>query len=251
MRRPEPCETPRPTAAELLSVWELGRTRSWPERAELLLAAARPDLDADQRAGLGIGQRDRTLLALRRELFGDRLDLLADCPDCREPLELALSAASFLEAAPAPRTETGVIEADSVRVAWRAPTAGDLLAIAAAPGVAAARAALLERCVVAAVDDAGPIDRANLPAPLAEALAEALAGADPDARVELAMTCPVCARPFAVLFDIVRQLWSEIDEQARVLLGEVHRLALAYGWSERAILALSPQRRQAYLELIL
>jgi hypothetical protein len=33
-------------------------------------------------------------------------------------------------------------------------------------------------------------------------------------------------------------------------LRDVHELASAYGWRESEILALSPQRRQAYLELV-
>jgi hypothetical protein len=34
------------------------------------------------------------------------------------------------------------------------------------------------------------------------------------------------------------------------LLAEVHVLAGAYGWSEDAILALSPSRRQHYIALV-
>ena len=34
------------------------------------------------------------------------------------------------------------------------------------------------------------------------------------------------------------------------LLGEVHELASAYGWREHDVLALSPWRRQAYLQMV-
>jgi hypothetical protein len=37
---------------------------------------------------------------------------------------------------------------------------------------------------------------------------------------------------------------------ARSLLAEVHSLARAYGWTESEILALSPQRRSTYLEMV-
>jgi hypothetical protein len=40
-----------------------------------------------------------------------------------------------------------------------------------------------------------------------------------------------------------------MDARARALLAEVHSLARAYGWTEPEILALSPQRRAAYLEM--
>jgi hypothetical protein len=34
------------------------------------------------------------------------------------------------------------------------------------------------------------------------------------------------------------------------LLGEIHELASAYGWSERAIAQMSAGRRAAYLEML-
>jgi len=51
-------------------------------------------------------------------------------------------------------------------------------------------------------------------------------------------------------FDILTYLWSEIEDWAQRLLLEVHTLALAYGWSERDILAMSPRRRRLYLEMV-
>ena len=45
-------------------------------------------------------------------------------------------------------------------------------------------------------------------------------------------------------------LWDEIDARARALLGEVHLLAAAYGWTEREILALGAERRASYLSMV-
>ena len=50
--------------------------------------------------------------------------------------------------------------------------------------------------------------------------------------------------------DIVSFLWSEISSLAKRHLREVHTLAWAYGWSEADILAMSPARRQFYLESV-
>ena len=44
-------------------------------------------------------------------------------------------------------------------------------------------------------------------------------------------------------------LWKEVLIEARRLLREVNALARTYHWREADILALSPRRRQAYLEL--
>ena len=77
-----------------------------------------------------------------------------------------------------------------------------------------------------------------------------MAAADPQADVELALSCPACGHAWPAAFDIASFLWTEVDAWARVLLHEIHALASAYGWREADILALSPRRRRAYLELI-
>lgn len=43
---------------------------------------------------------------------------------------------------------------------------------------------------------------------------------------------------------------GEISARARTLLVEVHQLASAYGWSEREILSLAPERRAPYLAMV-
>ena len=51
-------------------------------------------------------------------------------------------------------------------------------------------------------------------------------------------------------FDPAGFVWEEIRADALQLLDEVHQLASAYRWSERAILAMSATRRAAYLARI-
>lgn len=73
---------------------------------------------------------------------------------------------------------------------------------------------------------------------------------DPQAEVLLQLTCPSCQREWMITFDIVSFLWIEIHAHAKRLLQEVHTVARAYGWHEADILALSPVRRQFYLEMV-
>jgi hypothetical protein len=73
---------------------------------------------------------------------------------------------------------------------------------------------------------------------------------DPQADIRIALTCPQCGHGWNAQFDISGYLWTEIDQWAHQTLNAVHRLARAYGWSERDILELSPVRRQLYLGLI-
>jgi len=83
-----------------------------------------------------------------------------------------------------------------------------------------------------------------------QAVADRMAAADPQGDVELALTCPACGHAWPAAFDIASFFWTEVDAWARVLLHEIHALASAYGWREVDILALTPWRRRAYLELI-
>jgi hypothetical protein len=77
-----------------------------------------------------------------------------------------------------------------------------------------------------------------------------MAEADPQADVQLALSCPDCGHSWLAAFDIVSYFWSEVNSWAQRLLGEVHTLASFYGWSERDILAMSPVRRHIYLDMI-
>jgi hypothetical protein len=62
--------------------------------------------------------------------------------------------------------------------------------------------------------------------------------------------CPQCGAVDLADLDIGRFLWFEVRNAARRLLLEIHELASAYGWSEAAILGMSPQRRQGYLAMV-
>ena len=108
----------------------------------------------------------------------------------------------------------------------------------------------MERCIEAACKNAEMIDAAALPHDVVEAVGTAMALADPQAEVRIALTCPSCSHQWSSLFDILSFLWGEIEDWARRLMAEVHVLASAYGWSEREIVALSPRRRRMYLEMV-
>jgi hypothetical protein len=60
----------------------------------------------------------------------------------------------------------------------------------------------------------------------------------------------MCTYSWHAAFDIATYLATEVHTWASRQLREVHDLARAYGWSEAEILAMSPTRRRAYLELL-
>jgi hypothetical protein len=73
---------------------------------------------------------------------------------------------------------------------------------------------------------------------------------EPGAAVTFDLTCPECGAQWSAPMDCGDVLWSELQVRAERLLLDVDALARAYGWSESQVLALSPTRRAAYLQLI-
>lgn len=237
------------TTAALLDVWERGLSEKPLQRALSLLAAAHPATSLAQLQELSIGQRDAQLIELREALFGSQLTCLVPCPQCGERLEITLDTTQ-LRSLPAASGATHSLAAGGCEIQFRLPNSADMLLIANLPDPAHARQTLLERCVRQVARDGQPLATTDLPPSVVEDLAGRMAQLDPQADIQIALDCPACQQHWSTSFEIVSYLWSEINAWAVRLLREVHRLARAYGWREADILAMSPLRRQFYLELI-
>jgi len=135
------------------------------------------------------------------------------------------------------------LEMDGFELRFRLPTSADLAAVGDPGEGVSSREMLLDRCLL--------LGEKPLPAGVAAAVIEQMALSDPLADIQLALTCASCGHGWPAMFDIVSFFWSEIHAWAMRLLRDVHLLASAYGWSEADILALSPARRQAYLEMVI
>jgi hypothetical protein len=232
---------PALSPSALLLAWEEGLHSPPAARPLVLLGALGPARSRDEIARLSVGRRDAELLALRSEAFGSRIDAVADCPACGEPLELSFEASDLEPGAPS-ESSSHQLAADGFEVLFRLPATADLVAAAAEADLPNARAALLARCVLDP-----PV--AGLPDTVLLAVVERMAELDPFANVELELACPECGAVGSVAFDIASFLWTELDGAARRTLDDVHLLASAYGWREDDVLALSADRRRAYLEL--
>lgn len=231
-----------PGPTDLLATWESGLASGPAHRAVLLHA-----LTGGGALDVPVGRRDRDLFALRRELFGERLNGRVTCRQCETEQEFDFEVANVLGVESSGAEELGV-EVGEWRVRVRLPNSGDLLAAAAA-GPREAKRVLLNRCTLAARLGAEPVD-GDLPDEVQSAMASAIAEADPGADVRLSMPCVECGLSTSATIDIVSYLWSEVDAWARGIMLDVHLLASAYGWTEAAVLELSPTRRRYYLELV-
>lgn len=238
------------SARELLIVWEQGLAQPPAQRALTLLAAACPDTPPDALTKLSIGQRDARLLTLREWTFGSKLVSLAICPGCGERLELTFNVADIRTTAEAEPAEALSMSVSDYEVRFRMPNSLDLDAIAESEDVPAARHLLFERCILTAHHNGEERSADQLPADVIDAVVARMGQADPQADVQLALSCPVCGHQWQVTFDVVSFFWSEINVWASRILNEVHTLASAYGWRDADILAMSPWRRQLYLQMV-
>ena len=238
------------SAARLLDAWEHGLGLPPAARALSLLAAADPDTAPETLARLSVGQRDERLLTLRERTFGPRLAAVASCPGCAERLDLAFETAAIRDGSDADRAAEHTLAAEGYELRFRLPDSRDLALLAGLGDVQTARLALLERCLLEARLDGESRGAGELPDAVVGALAERMAHVDRQADVRLALTCPACGREWQAAFDIASYFWSELHDWAQHTLRDVHLLATAYGWREDDILALSPRRRQLYLEMI-
>lgn len=226
----------------LLALWEVAVSASaaapWQRDGALLRGAG----CAEQQR---LGARNAELLALRSRLFGEHWPLRSTCPRCGTAAEFGVDASQLAPASP-------MLDHDRLQlpggreVTVRAPELDDLRAAAAAGDTAAAEDELLRRCVTANADAAQPLDAAAR-----EAIAARMEALDPAATLGFTIACPQCSAAWHAPLDVGAVLCTELRAHAEQVLLDVDALARAYGWSEPEVLALSPARRAAYLQLAL
>ena len=99
-------------------------------------------------SSLPVGERDAQILKVRQKLFGDAMSCLVRCPDCGQSVEFVLRGSDFLAASRSERPEEIAITMDGYEMTVRVPTSVDLLEVAAAGDLDAARKHVLRRCVI-------------------------------------------------------------------------------------------------------
>ena len=197
-------------------------------------------------AGLPATDLDAAVLVIRRTWIGDtiRADTVCPAPGCGDRIDVAFGIGDYL-GHHQPRRLRGVTEApdagwftlSGAQVRFRIPTVADLLAVAAASQPALA---LSGRC----------IEAPKMPRALARRLDHALAALAPSLDDLIGGACPACGEVVTMRFDPLGYVLAELRSVFSGVYLEIHTLAAAYGWSERAILALPRGRRRRYASAI-
>ena len=232
-----------------LHVWSAAAALPEWRRVPALVAALADGAGggADDPEDWPLGALAASAMALVTPLCGGTLHASAACATCGEAMEVTLPVADLVALGDTDGEAAGAIDTGGHRLTLRAPGPRDLAAVAARaddPEVAAGM--LLGRCITAA----DPELPTPVPASMVAEIEAALEALDPLAVVTLESTCPACGSPDAPVLDLLDCAWTVVEAHARRLLGEVHRLARAYGWREHDVLALGAPRRAAYLELV-
>jgi hypothetical protein len=229
---------------ELSGSDELGSVRSGAVAASellesLIVEVPGPTLRRQEIWALSLGQRDRLLAAVHAQHFGDRIESVVDCGSCRKAFAVEFSLAALVSAtlgAEAMGERDQLALGDGTRV--RLPSTEDERAVQAlAPAEAALE--LMRRCVPEGFALAD-----------SESLQALVAQAGPVLDLELPARCALCQKEQSIHFDIVSFFFASLRNERSLLLREIHRLAMAYQWSQEAILHLPRSQRRAYVALV-
>lgn len=244
------------TGELLLKAWDEGTGKSALARGVILLSLALPESNRQQIAQWPIAACNQLLLRLRELSFGPVLRSFGVCSKCSTRLEFEVPARELIRQVekqfcehPAAWTEGGK------RYELRPVTTADLLATLDADTAEQAQERLLKSCLSISIEAAeteasaepGKDSSASLRAP---AVLEKFNQLNAAAELSCAIVCAACSSNQTLDLDIAQFLWLEVRSAAKRLLGEIHELAWAYGWSERSLLRMSPARRHAYLEML-
>jgi len=228
----------------LLTAWERCAGEHDINRAVTMLALALPASSREQLAALPLAERNVLLLRLHEVSFGPRMRGFAACSQCGEPLEFTFAAGSLADDLEARRTQSrGERDTVATGIRMRPVSTCDLLATLDEPDAVQAQ----DRLLALGVGAEAAAGRALRTQPGVVAAFERINAA---AELTGTIACPLCGSAEILDLDLARFLWLEVRHAARRLMDEVDALAGAYGWSERAIVRMSPRRRAVYLEML-
>ena len=235
----------------VLSLWERASTQPPHRRDAALLHAA------GLAPARSLGERNARLLELHAHWFGREIELLSHCPACGTAAQFTADSEALV-ARQAPALDAHgphhLLALDH-EVSFRLPDGDDVAAAAAeATNIDAVDDAvfarrLLARCVTSCASRGKPVSLCDLPQTVLEAISQRIEALDPGADISFALACPQCAAPWSASLHPGELLWPKLRAVAERLLLEVDALARAYGWTEPDVLALTPLRRAAYLQM--
>lgn len=196
---------------------------------------------------LTVGDRIALILHLRKLTFGDKLQSLLVCPNCKASMSLDLSASNLLQPPEAEPKMEYVFKVEDFTLNVRPLTGADLEFLFAEPEPSQDKEeGLARRCIISSK----PALPDRLSVNFLDKLASELEDVDRQATMILDLRCPDCQHSFQTPFNAESFLYGELETRRKQLEREVHWLAFNYHWTEDAILSLSVRKRKRYVDLV-
>jgi hypothetical protein len=236
----------------LLTALDLGAQDTYLGRILTMLALVHPEISREQIAAWSLQDIIIELLTLRAISFGPELAGYLACPACGARLEFTLPIPPVVESL---QESKSIIQQrcaiGETNFTMRPVTAADLFSVTPITDLPSARKRLLASCIRETNDEGTDKEiYAELERPDFMRLAiRAFEQLQSSSEISIDLQCAECSRAHAIDLDLGRFVWTEVRHAASRLMREVHELASAYGWQEASILAMSSNRRNAYLEM--
>jgi len=247
------------------SIYLLNRLIKFPKDYSHLTDSER----IDKIFNFSIGYRSSLTLYLRQLLFGDTLQCLVNCPDCKSEMSLDLLISTILQLNPSfTKLQTlQEIKVDNFMLQIRPLNGHDQETLFSFniqkedPKTDIENgndidensrfenlSKLAKLCIVKSDP---PIDEHDkLSANVISAISDKVEQMDPISNIILSLTCYKCKHHFQTPFYAEEYVLHEIDLRGHQLEWEIHWIAFNYHWSEKEILSLSMKQRKNYIELI-
>lgn len=242
------------TSAQMVQLWEKGRTRPDHERAIDIMQLALPNLSREALFALPLGERNRTLFTLRKAAAGESLRAFVQCPNCSEPLEFEQSISELIEeggqGASGCQSQSHSFAKDGYVVQFRLPNSADQVAGADLFFEEEVADHILDATILGLEHKGENLPASGLPEELRNDLRAEQARLDPLANPTVCLGCAACKHVWHAPIDIAAYFWVEIERQARAVIDDVVMLARGYGWREEDILAMGASRRELYLDAL-
>jgi hypothetical protein len=230
----------------LLEIWERALTQAPSLRGDTALELA----GGETAPPPTLGERNKRLVALHGRLFGDAIDLLSHCGRCGTAVQFGTTCRALSTPAAAATPAHGRVDVEGYAIDFRLPEPMDVAEASSAAGDGEFVDRLLARCIQRSTRNGERVSIADVPEAVLDAVSQEMEALDPAARVSFAVACPQCGSAWDAALDLGQLLWAKLQAAAERLLFDIDTLARAYGWTERDVLALSPVRRAAYVQLV-
>lgn len=240
-----------PHPEQLLRLWEDGLHQSLLEKTVRLLAASCDAKDVSLVSHISIGERDARLLQLREWMFGRQLKNMSACPVCGQLSEWETRTTDLrLQQWPQELTVRKCsLDIKGYTVLFRLPHSADM-AKAIADNAYRNKESILRDCILEVRYNEQETPKELIPGDIYTAVENRMSEEDPQADIQMKISCPSCNHEWETRFDIMSYLWTEINNWARRTLRDIYLLARTFNWSEKDILSMTAQRRQLYLQMI-